>query len=320
MLAARVRVFILFSGLMVAASVDAYAAKRGNRPSANSALSLQVALDRMRLSPGPIDGKIGANTRKALRAFQRARGLPETGRLDGAVRQELGKLDEPAIVDYQISEEDLAGPFIAQIPESLEEQAKLERLSYTSPEELLAEKFHMDVDLLKSLNPGTRLDKAGSTIKVASVDRGDAPTAARLEVNKAIGGVVAFDSDEKIVAFFPATIGSEETPSPSGKVEVTGIAKNPTYTYDPAKLNFKGVRATEKFEIKPGPNNPVGLMWIDLSEPGYGIHGSPEPVEISRQRSHGCVRLTNWDALDLAQMVREGVLVEFKEKSAAAAN
>lgn len=135
----------------------------------------------------------------------------------------------------------------------------------------------------------------------------------RLEVDKSSGGVHVFDSTGMNIAFFPATIGSEETPSPSGKVAITRIARDPTYTYDPAKLNFTGVETTEMFEIQPGPNNPVGLVWIALDEPGYGIHGSPHPSAISRQRSHGCVRLTNWDALDLADMVSAGVPVEFHD-------
>ena len=134
-------------------------------------------------------------------------------------------------------------------------------------------------------------------------------------MDKKIGGVFVFDRQDAIIAFYPATIGSAETPSPSGKLIVTRVARNPTYTYDPAKLNFKGVTTTEKLEIRPGPNNPVGLVWIALSEPGYGIHGSPQPSAISRQSSHGCVRLTNWDALDLADMVNKGVSVDFGDNS-----
>jgi len=201
------------------------------------------------------------------------------------------------------------------IPDSLEEKAKLEHLSYTGPQELLAEKFHMDIALLNSLNAGKAFDEVGTSIMVPNVERSDTIKAARLEVDKAIGGVFAFDQKNAIVAFYPATIGSDETPSPVGKLTVTRIAENPTYTYDPAKLNFEGVAATEKFEIQPGPNNPVGLVWIALSEPGYGIHGSPLPSAISRQRSHGCVRLTNWDALDLARMVRKGTPVDFIENT-----
>jgi len=173
----------------------------------------------------------------------------------------------------------------------------------------------MDIALLNSLNAGKAFDEVGTSIMVPNVERSDTIKAARLEVDKAIGGVFAFDQKNAIVAFYPATIGSDETPSPVGKLTVTRIAENPTYTYDPAKLNFEGVAATEKFEIQPGPNNPVGLVWIALSEPGYGIHGSPLPSAISRQRSHGCVRLTNWDALDLARMVRKGTPVDFIENT-----
>jgi lipoprotein-anchoring transpeptidase ErfK/SrfK len=260
-----------------------------------------------------MDGNLGANTRKSLKAFQRAHGLTETGKPDGAVWDQLaGTTTEPLLVEYIIAEKDVAGPFEPKIPDSLEEKAKLERLSYTGPDELLAEKFHMDIGLLKRLNPGKQLDQAGVSLQVANIGRAQPGTAARLEVDKKIGGVFVFDRQDAIIAFFPATIGSEETPSPTGKVTITRIARNPTYTYDPAKLNFKGVTATEKLEIPPGPNNPVGLVWIALSERGYGIHGSPQPSAISRQSSHGCVRLTNWDALDLADMVSKGVSVDFK--------
>jgi lipoprotein-anchoring transpeptidase ErfK/SrfK len=308
-----IRLLVLFcAAWCVAPSLATAAEKTAKR----SPLELQVALDRLRFSPGPVDGKVGMNTRKALRALQRSRGFNETGRADEKVWQVLDAvLGDPVLIKYEITPQDVSGPFTPSIPDSLEEQAQLERLGYTSAEELLAEKFHMDIDFLKRLNQGKRFDEPGSVIKVANVVRKDPPNAARLRVDKAMEGVLALDPDGQISAFFPATIGSDETPSPSGTVSVTRIAENPTYTYDPAKLNFKGVKANQKLEIKPGPNNPVGLVWIALSEPGYGIHGSPEPSAISRQASHGCVRLTNWDALDLAKMVRKGVEVEFVETS-----
>jgi len=228
--------------------------------------------------------------------------MKETGNPDRAVWERLGTEEATPLVPYVITEKDVAGPFEPKIPESLEEKAKLEHLAYTGPDELLAEKFHMDIGLLQRLNRGKTFDQAGTTITVANIGRSEQGEAARLEVDKALGGVFVFDRQDALIAFYPATIGSDETPSPTGKLTVTRIAENPTYTYDPAKLNFKGVTATEKFEIQPGPNNPVGRVWIALSEPGYGIHGSPQPSAISRQRSHGCVRLTNWDALDLAKM------------------
>ena len=280
----------------------------------HAALAIQTALDRARFSPGPMDGKIGANTRKAIAAFQRSRALPETGKPDDQLRTALGVAAETSpLVEYVISQADVAGPFEPDIPEKLEDKAKLERLSYTSAGELLGEKFHISVEALKGLNPGKPLDKSGTQIQVPRIERGRAIKAARLEVDKQIGGVLVYGRNNAMIAFFPATIGSQETPSPTGIAKVTRIARNPTYTYDPAKLNFKGVNATEKLVIKPGPNNPVGLVWIALNQPGYGIHGSPEPSAISRQNSHGCVRLTNWDALDLAGMVSPGTPVVFKD-------
>lgn len=288
--------------------------KPSNAAADNPTLSLQVALDRQRFSPGPIDGKMGSNTRKALKAFQRAHAVPETGEFGAEVRKALGDaLDRQPLRDYEIKSADVEGPFAEKIPDGLEQQAKFDKLSYTSVAEGLAEKFHMDIDFLKRLNPGKKLDEAGTVIKVAAIERDGAFTLARLEVNKSIGSVLAFDREDKLIAAFPATIGSQDTPSPSGKVKIKGVARNPVYTYDPEKLDFKGVDAKEKLKIAPGPNNPVGLVWIDLDKPGYGIHGSPEPALISRQESHGCVRLTNWDALDLAQAVRKGMRVEFTE-------
>jgi lipoprotein-anchoring transpeptidase ErfK/SrfK len=283
-----------------------------------SVLHAQVLLDRARFSPGPIDGKMGSNTEKALRAFQKAGNLEASGLLDPATWTELearAGAGVAALTEYKISKDDVDGPFVASIPESLEKMARLNRLAYTSPAEFLAEKFHMDLELLRRLSKGKRFDRAGTTIRVANVVRPPAPKAARIEVDKEVDAVRVFDKDDKIVAFYPATIGSHETPSPSGTVKVKGIAKNPTYRYDPRKLDFAGVNAKRPFTIAPGPNNPVGLVWIELSKDGYGIHGSPEPDAVSRQQSHGCVRLTNWDALDLAGMVEPGLEVAFSDGS-----
>lgn len=292
------------------------AAAAQNPDTEQSALRAQVLLDRARFSPGPIDGEMGSNTEKALRAFQRAVEVEESGQLDPRTWEELearGGSDVTALTDYRISKDDTDGPFADRIPDELERMAKLKRLSYTGAAELLSEKFHMDVDFLKSLNRGRPLDKPGTTIRVANVQRGNPPKAARIEVDKEIDAVRVFDGNDRVIASYPATIGSTETPSPSGKMKVKGVAKNPTYTYDPKKLDFKEVEAKEKFTIAPGPNNPVGLVWIELSKETYGIHGSPDPEAISREASHGCVRLTNWDALDLADMVEPGVEVVFLE-------
>lgn len=276
-------------------------------------IDLQVRLARANASPGPIDGRPGENTTLAIKAFQRMEGMPVTGRIDETLKRRLEDISPgPTVVEYEIKEKDAAGPFLPSVPDSLRKMAELDRLGYTSAAELLAERFHMDVDALKRLNPGARFDTPGTRIKVANVESdADAKSAARIEVDKKLGLVRVYDTKETIIASFPATIGSSENPSPTGRRKVVKVSRNPTYTFDPQKLSFNEEGIEEKLTIPAGPNNPVGLVWIALDAPSYGIHGSPEPSRIRRQRSHGCVRLTNWDALKLADMVRPGVPVEF---------
>jgi len=179
----------------------------------------------------------------------------------------------------------------------------------------LAEKFHMDEDLLKGLNPGKRFDEAGASIVVANVavhpESGkQAEKAAKIEIVKSEHVLRAIAKDGSIMAVYPASIGSEEKPAPSGSYTVRAIAPRPNYTYNP-EYDFKGVRSKEKFEIKPGPNNPVGSTWIDLSVESFGIHGTPEPEKVGKAYSHGCARLTNWDAEELSKMVEKGTPVVF---------
>jgi lipoprotein-anchoring transpeptidase ErfK/SrfK len=275
----------------------------------------QVLLDRARFSPGVIDGRNGENVRQALEAYEEAQGLKADGQLDAEV---LGKLaggdDRPVLVEYAITEEDVKGPFTKDIPEKFEEKAGLDRLGFSSVRELLAERFHMDEDLLAALNPGKDLEAAGTTILVADVasPKTDAKVR-RIEVDKGAKAVRAFAEDGTLVAYYPATIGSERTPTPEGRHEVTAVARNPTYTYRPELYQFKGVEAKKAFTIKPGPNNPVGTVWIDLTKETYGIHGAPEPDKVGKTASHGCVRLTNWDVEELAGMVSKGTAVEFVE-------
>jgi lipoprotein-anchoring transpeptidase ErfK/SrfK len=171
----------------------------------------------------------------------------------------------------------------------------------------------MDEDFLKELNPGKDFNKAGTVIKVANLrqeSESDKSKVKRVEVDRSHKQVRAYGDDDKFLAVYPATIGSEEKPAPSGTLEVKGVAKDPKYTYDP-EYDFKGVDSDQAFTIAPGPNNPVGAVWIDLSKEGYGIHGTAEPAEIGKAASHGCIRLTNWDALDLAERIENGVKVEF---------
>jgi lipoprotein-anchoring transpeptidase ErfK/SrfK len=186
---------------------------------------------------------------------------------------------------------------------------RLERLGYATAEELLAEKFHMSQQLLRKLNPGASFDKAGQEVVVANVERSSlSGKISRIEVDSQQQRVLAYDKDHNVVAIYPATVGSEDRPSPEGKFKVTKITENPVYHYDPS-LRLRGVHVQEKLNLPPGPNNPVGAVWINLSAEGYGIHGTPDPDKISKSASHGCIRLTNWDALELARNVSKGTPV-----------
>jgi lipoprotein-anchoring transpeptidase ErfK/SrfK len=217
---------------------------------------------------------------------------------------------DPVIVEYEIQQADVKGPFNRSIPKSLEKQAGLKTLQYTSARELLAEKFHIDTSLLTGLNPKASFEVAGSKILVANVAKKPSQAkVAKVVVQKFDRSVRAFDADGKLIGFYPASVGNTERPSPSGTMPIRAVMENPTYRYTP-KLNFKGVNAQKPFNIAAGPKNPVGSMWIDLGD-GYGIHGTPEPRNIGKTESHGCVRLTNWDAAALGKGVRKGTKVEF---------
>jgi len=273
-------------------------------------VKLQVLLDRARASPGQIDAINGENTRKAIAAFRAMHGLGGSDRADLALWRQLTEADgEPALITYAITKQDVEGPFIEKLPDDYREKADLKKLAYTSSMELLAEKFHMSEKLLQQLNPDVAFDRAGVQIVVANVQRQHlSRKVARVKVDAATQRVLAYDRVDRLVAVYPATVGSRERPTPTGEFEVTSVAENPTYHYDPA-LNLRGVDVQEKLELPAGPNNPVGLVWIALSAKGYGIHGTPDPDAVSKKASHGCIRLTNWDALELAKHVRKGTAV-----------
>jgi len=281
-------------------------------------IKAQVLLDRAGLSPGAIDGRDSDNFENALRGFQKKNALGETGKLDKTTWDKLTQSSEPALIEYTITAADVKGPFAEEIPAKYEDKAKLKRLDYTSAAEMLAERFHMDEEFLETLNRGKALDKAGSVVLVANVNvkpvaltpKQAGPKAAKIEVDKGNGIVRVLAKDGALLAAYPASIGSEEKPAPSGTLKVVRVAHGPTYTYDPA-FKFRGVNADEKLHIAAGPNNPVGSVWIALDQKTYGIHGSSEPSKVGKVDSHGCVRMTNWDALALAKMVRKGTVVVF---------
>src|ERR1700756_418426 len=276
-------------------------------------IRLQVLLDRAHFSPGEIDGKFGENAKKALRAYAEAQQLPSSDTLTDATWQKLSSDTQPVLTNYTITEKDTSGPFLRKLPTRMEDMKSIPRLSYTSPKEALAEKFHMSEQLLGALNPGQHFDRAGATIVVVDTGEGrpKAPAKAdRVEVDKKRETVKLFDRSNSLIGFYPATVGSEEKPTPAGSFKVTEIDHNPNYRYNP-KYHFKGVHSRKPFEIKPGPNNPVGTVWINLSAEGYGIHGTPSPGKVSKAASHGCVRLTNWDAERVASQVSKGTPVDF---------
>lgn len=294
-------------------------------PAATDGLAVQVALDKAGFSPGVLDGRPGANTRKALDAYRKAHGgePPAT---------------EPTMT-YQITDADAAGPFQPDIPSDLVEQSKLPRLAYRNTLEALAERFHATPALLQRLNPGARF-AAGEQIMVPNVEamvlpvdttKIDAkPSAAEkkaeaqaakeaaaakpdvtITVTKSTSALTVTDAGGKVVMYAPVTTGSDKDPLPIGNWKVNGVALNPPFRYNP-DLFWDADPTHSKTVIPPGPNNPVGVVWVDLSKEHYGIHGAPEPANIGRSQSHGCVRLTNWDALRLAALVRPGTPVVFK--------
>ena len=318
---------------LTAASVDAAAPKGEDESAPALIVKAETLLDLAHFSPGEIDGQDGDNYRKALKAFQQANNLPESGKLDAETWRALASDAAQPLQTYAISAADLAGPFQKRIPDNLVRMARLHGLSYKSRLEELAEKFHMSEALLRRLNPRADFRRAGEKIVVANVPSmplqssrhgvearpttAQGPRAATIVVDKPARNVRAYDKNGKLLAFYPATIGSDEKPAPSGDFKVRRVDWNPDFRYDP-KFHWKGVKIRRKLTVRPGPNNPVGLVWIDLTAPSYGIHGTPEPENIGKTESHGCIRLTNWDAVDLASMVRPGAIVKFEDQDSPA--
>ncbi|MEM7566122.1 MAG: L,D-transpeptidase [Pseudomonadota bacterium] len=275
-------------------------------------IKLQVLLDRAGISPGVIDGYKGDNVAKALQAFEAREGLEPDGALDEEVWAILTADGSEVAQTYTITEDDLSVSFVEPTPQDYKAMSEMERVVYQTPLEMFAERFHMDQDLLEGLNPEADFGAAGTEILV--VDTGDylSGTAAQITADKTKAALEVYDGEGRLIAFYPATIGSSETPSPSGDHAVRAVAPDAAYYYNPS-VNFKQGDNAEPLEIPPGPNNPVGGIWIDLDKETYGIHGTPDPASVSKTASHGCVRLTNWDAAELAGLVSAGVPISFVE-------
>jgi lipoprotein-anchoring transpeptidase ErfK/SrfK len=283
-------------------------------------VAFQVLLDRQGFSPGEIDGKPGPNFSRALAALQDTRGLPAAGEPDCDTWHALaGDRARPALMEYTVSDEDMKGPFEKAIPRELAQQASLPALGYRTPLEMIGERFHVAPALLMKINANARI-AAGATIQVPAVtpfnpdakpDKNATPDDITITVSRDESALRATRSDGTIVLWAPVTTGSEHDPLPVGDWKVDGVQWLPVFHYNP-KLFWDAKPTDARADIKAGPNNPVGVVWIDLSKDHYGLHGTPEPANVGHTESHGCVRLTNWDAARVAALVKRGTPVLFR--------
>lgn len=288
--------------------MSAPAAEAPLTPEAQQLLHAQVLLDRAHFSSGEIDAASGSNMRNALSGYQKANNLPVTGKLDTATWAALSQDTAAAVVPYTLTAQDTAGPFVA-IPEDMAAKAKLPSMGYENAAEGLGEKFHVSPVLLARLNPGKDLARAGEQIMVPNVlGTEPLPKASKVMVSKAGRILTVYDTEGKLIAQYPASTGSAHDPLPIGTWKINGVARHPTYHYNP-KLFWDAKVGDKKATVPAGPNNPVGVTWIDLSKPHYGIHGTPVPRTIGKTESHGCIRLTNWSVQEVAALVAPGTQV-----------
>ena len=273
---------------------------------------VQTLLGRAWFSPGQIDGRFGRNVEHAVQAFQRAAGLPPSGEVDAATWEALGADRVPAFAAVTLREEDVRGPFV-KLPEDVMARAKLQAQGYESAAEAIAERFHSSPRLLHEMNPGARF-VAGAEWIVPNVAVGDASAAdgVVVAIDKSRRELRAVDASGRTLAAFPISIGGPRDPLPVGQMRIVNEVEDPSFTYDP-KLLKSAPAGAKKAQLAPGPNNPVGSMWLGLSKPHWGIHGTPHPEKLGRLETNGCVHLANWDIARLSKLVGAGTVVEVRE-------
>ena len=284
---------------------------RATREGDGARLRLQVLLDRARFSPGEIDAVTGSNQARALRGYQAAHDLPVTGEPDAATWAALERDAAPVLAEYRLTDADLAGPYRA-LPDDAMDKARLDALGYASLAEALGERFHASPALLRRLNPQLDRASAGTVLTVPAVAAPATAKAARVVVDRSDSVLRLLDDGGRVMAQYPASTGSEHDPLPIGDWRIVTVVRDPTFHYNP-DLFWDADPGHEKATLAAGPNNPVGTVWIDLSKPHYGIHGTPEPASVGKAQSHGCIRLTNWDAQAVAAAVDASVTVVLQE-------